>query len=124
MNQIPDFSETEIWVIRSTVNQRYGKAVELQLADAELKLDPAASVLATCPAVFWSERGASFVICKVGDGRYRSQFFYSVRDQYGTGREVYDDLAECVTVLLQVQSDHERGQALDPDTADRTRGNA
>ncbi|MDA8363412.1 MAG: hypothetical protein M0Z84_06230 [Gammaproteobacteria bacterium] len=111
MNQIPDFSETELWVIRSTVNQRYGKAVALQLADSELRLDPSAAVLTTCPTVFWTERDANFVICKVGDGRYRSQFFYSIRDQYGTGREIYDDLAECVTVLLQVQSDHERDRA-------------
>ncbi len=112
MNQIPDFSETELWVIRSAVNQRYGKTVELQLADSELKLDPAAPILSTCPTVFWAERGASFVVCKIGEERYRSQFFYSNRDQYGTGREVYDDLAECVTILLQVQSDHERDKGL------------
>lgn len=112
MNQIPDFTDTELWVIRSAVTQRYGKTVELQLADSELKLDPAAPVLSTCPTVFWSERGANFVVCKIGEEHYRSQFFYSVRDQYGTGREVYDDLAECVTILLQVQSDHERDKGL------------
>ena len=116
MNQIPDFSETELWIIRSAVNQRYGKAVELQLADSDLRLDPAVSVLTTCPTVFWMERDANFVICKVAEGHYRSQFFYSIRDQFGTGREVYDDLAECVTILLQVQSDHERDGALGSET--------
>ncbi|MHB8256688.1 MAG: hypothetical protein ACYDHY_08105 [Acidiferrobacterales bacterium] len=116
MNQIPDFSDTELWIIRSAVNQRYGKAIELQLADSDLRLDPAVSVLTTCPTVFWTERGANFVICKVAEGHYRSQFFYSIRDQFGTGREVYDDLAECVTILLQVQSDHERDRALGSET--------
>jgi hypothetical protein len=48
------------------------------------------------------------VVCKVADGRYRSQFFYSEADQYGTGKDEYDDLNACVLTLLQVQSDHER----------------
>jgi len=54
------------------------------------------------------ERGADFVICKVGESRYRCQFFYSDQEQFGTGRDVYDNLAECVTILLQVQADHEQ----------------
>ncbi len=112
MNQIPDFSETELWVIRSAVDQRYGRHVELQMADTELRLEPSVTELTTCPAVFWAERGANFVVCKIGEGHYRSQFFYSIREQYGTGRETYDDLAECVTILLQVQSDHERDKGL------------
>ncbi len=108
MNQIPDFDDTELWVIRSAVTERYGKTVDLQLADSELRLDPDSTALTTCPTVFWSERGANFVACKIATGRYRGQFFYSVREQYGTGRDIYDDLAECITILLQVQSDHER----------------
>jgi hypothetical protein len=113
MDTVPDFTETELWTVRTTVDQRYGKNVELQLADAELRLDPGAPVLTTCPTIFWAERGANFVIFKVGESRYRCQFFYSGREQYGTGRETYDDLAECTTVLLQVQADHERDRALD-----------
>jgi len=117
MNQIPDFDETELWVIRSAVTQRYGKTVNLQLADSELRLDADSRVLTSCPTVFWAERGANFVICKIGAGRYHSQFFYSIREQYGTGRDVYDDLAECVTILLQVQSDHERDKGLESEAS-------
>ncbi|MHB1529129.1 MAG: hypothetical protein ACYDDA_04510 [Acidiferrobacteraceae bacterium] len=113
MNPIPDFNDTELWTIRVAVNERYDKTVDLQLADAELRLDPAVVELISCPTVFWLERGASFVISKVGEGRYRCQFFYSVSEQYGTGRDVYDDLTECVTTLLQVQSDHERDRLMD-----------
>ncbi len=39
---------------------------------------------------------------------FRSQFFYSEAEQYGTGRDEYDDIGTCVLTLLQVQSDHER----------------
>ena len=65
-------------------------------------------MLPLCPTIYWSERGAQFVVCKVADDRYRSQFFYSEAEQFGTGRDVYDDLKDCVVTLLQVQSDHER----------------
>jgi len=112
MSKIPDFNETEIWTVRVAVNERYGKRVDLELADADLRLDPDSPILTSCPTLFWTERDASFVINKVGEGRYRCQFFYSIREQYGTGRDVYDDLAECVTALLQVQSDHERDRAM------------
>jgi len=30
-----------------------------------------------------------------------------VREQYGTGRQEYDDLSDLVTTLLKLQSDHE-----------------
>lgn len=114
MTPIPDFTDTELWTIRVAINERYGHKVDLELADSELRLDPAIPVLTSCPTVFWSERGASFVVSKIDQTRYRCQFFYSVREQYGTGRDTYEDLAECVTTLLQVQADHERDRALNP----------
>ena len=40
--------------------------------------------------------------------RYRSQFFYSEEEHYGTGRDEYDELAECVGLLLKLQADHEK----------------
>jgi hypothetical protein len=105
---IPDFNSTERWVIESALKERYGRIVPIELADSELKLDPGAPVLTVCPTVFWSERGCSFLIFKTGEERYRSQFFYSEEEHYGTGREEYDELAECVGLLLRLQADHEK----------------
>ena len=105
---IPDFNSAERWVVESALKERYGHFVPIELADSELKLDPNAPVLTTCPTVFWSERGCNFLIFKTGDDRYRCQFFYSDEEQYGTGRTEYDELAECVSLLLQLQADHEK----------------
>lgn len=107
-NPIPDITANEQHIVSQALLERYGKLVALQLADSELQLDPLSTQLTECPTLFWSERGADFVICKVGDSRYRCQFFYSNQEQFGTGRDVYDNLAECVTTLLQVQADHEQ----------------
>ncbi|MHB0985871.1 MAG: hypothetical protein ACYC05_09810 [Sulfuricella sp.] len=106
MRDVPDISDSERWVVESTLKERYGKPVEVQLADVELRLDPAVPDLTVCPALVWKEQGAGFVISKVGDNRYRCQFFYSVREQYGTGKAEYDDLLECVVALLKLQADH------------------
>lgn len=105
---IPDFTETEQKLVSALLLKRYAKPVSQQLADSELQLDATSEELTLCPTLYWSERGAQFVVCKVADGRYRSQFFYSDTEQYGTGRAEYDDLEDCVVTLLQVQSDHER----------------
>lgn len=107
-NPVPDFTEAEQKLVATELFQRYGKLVPLQLADSELQLDPASAELTLCPTLYWSERGAQFVICKAGHERYRSQFFYSDADQYGTGKDEYQELQACVVTLLRVQSDHER----------------
>lgn len=114
MHAIPDFTENELWILRSTLKERYGHDVEIQLAEVELRLEPDAREVTPCPAAFWSERGANFVIAKSGEARYRSQFYYRGFEQYSTGREEYDELATCVVTLLQVQADHERKRAAAP----------
>ncbi len=108
MTTIPDFDDGERWVIESTLKERYGRRVETHEADVELRLQPGDVDLASCPAMVWQERGAGFVIAKVGDSRYRPMFFYADNQQYGTGKLEYDDLLECATALLRVQADHEK----------------
>jgi hypothetical protein len=105
---IPDFNSAERWVIESALKERYGRLVQIELADSELRLDPDSPALTSCPTVFWSERGCHFLIFKTGEDRYRSQFFYAEDEQYGTGRAQYDELAECVSLLLKLQADHEK----------------
>ena len=105
---IPDFTPTEREIVAMIVGRRYGHDVDIVLAESELRLDPASDALTDCPTLYWSERGAHFVVFKVGAERFRCQFFYTDADHYGTGREEYDDLSFCVRTLMQVQSDHER----------------
>ena len=104
---IPDFSHAERELVSSLLRQRYGRTVALELADSELQLE-ADAALTSCPTLYWSERGAHFVVCKTARDRYRCQFFYSDAEQYGTGRLEYNDLGECLLTLLRIQSDHER----------------
>lgn len=108
MAEIEDFTETELWIIRNAVNERYGKQVELQFADSELRLNPGSTTLTPCPTVVWQEHGSNMVLFKVGEGRYRNQFYYKGSQQFGTGKDEYTDLAECVITLLQVQADYEK----------------
>lgn len=107
MPDINDFTDTEMWTVQTTLKERYGKDVEVQLADVELRLSPADRETTSCPALYWSERSANFVVAKLGDERFYCQFFYRGHEQFGIGRDEWDNLAECVTALLQVQADHE-----------------
>jgi len=106
MSNVPDFTDAERWLVESTLKERYGKSVDVQLADAELRLNPGDRELTLCPTLFWKGEDVAFVISKVGESRFRTQFYYSVLEQFGTGREEYDDLLECVTTVLRVQADH------------------
>lgn len=108
---VSDFTEVERELVADLLQQRYSKPLLPELADSELMLDPAGDEMTICPTLYWSERGASFVVCKVAPGRYRCQFFYADADQYGTGHDDYTDLAVCVLTLLRVQADHESQSA-------------
>jgi hypothetical protein len=106
MSTIEDFTDSELWIIRTTLVERYGKEIEPQLADTELRLSPYATELTVCPAAYWEHDGCHFIVCKTGSSRYRCQFYYRVNAMYGTGIEEFDDLSECMVTLLQVQADH------------------
>ena len=107
MKAIPDISDNETWIIRTTLRERYNQEVELQLADSEIRLRPSDRELSSCPVWYWQWQGCHFVIFKTGDRNYRCQFFYKPYRQYGTGIYEYTDITECVVSLLQAQADHE-----------------
>jgi hypothetical protein len=105
---IADFSDSELKLLNQTLIERYGRMVPLQTADAEIQLRAESDALDTCPVVYWEERGAHFVVFKLGDTRFKAQFFYNEATHYGTGKESFDNLGDCVVTLLQVQADHEQ----------------
>ncbi|MEO5342502.1 MAG: hypothetical protein H7842_04035 [Gammaproteobacteria bacterium SHHR-1] len=107
MQQIPDFSETELWIINTTLKERYAQPPELQLADSEIRLHPSDREVSQVPAAIWQADECNFVIFKTGDRNYRGQFFYRLYQQYGTGVHEYDDLTECIVSLLQTQADYQ-----------------
>ena len=111
MSPIPDFDDGERWLVESCLKERYGKIVATQAADVELQLAPGDASLTTCPTLYWEERGAAFVVAKLGAERWRTMFFYPSEpgsEQYGAGRAEFDDLVDCVTSVLRAQADHEK----------------
>ena len=107
MSKPSDFNDTERRVVETTVRERFGHVVDVLSADAEIRLDSGDHELTEVPVLYWEGHNCHFVIFKVADSRYRNQFFYTVKDQFGTGREEYDDLGDCVLTLLRIQADHE-----------------
>ena len=104
---IPPFTDRELNLVRQTLRERYGADTPVEVADAELMLDQLTQALDTCPTVTWQERTANFVVSKTGDNRFRCQFYYIETEQFGTGKDEYDNLGDCLITLLQVQADHE-----------------
>jgi hypothetical protein len=109
MSTIKDFTDAEQWTVNTTLNERWpNQELDIQLADVEIKMFQHDRELTVCPAVFWQVDETSFIIIKVGERTYRSQFYYKGFQQYGTGKSEFDDLADCTTTLLQVHADKEK----------------
>ncbi len=100
---IPGFSTSDLALTRVTLKERFGFDVDVQEAETEVRLSPGDRELAKCPAVFWQVEKCSFVVAKTGPAGYRAMFFYSIKDRFGTSKEEYDNLGDCLITLLKVQ---------------------
>jgi len=108
---IKDFSDAEQWAVNTTLKERWPKLdLDIQLADVEIKMYPHERELTVCPALFWQVGETSFVVIKVGDRAYRSQFYYKGFQQYGTGKSEFDDIADCITTLLKPEEHYEQNE--------------
>ncbi len=108
MEKYCDFTEADLVQVRELLRSRYQEEIEVHLADSEIHIDPDQQTGRECPTLYWKARDCHHVVMKTAEFEYRCQFFYDPGDQYSTGIAVYDDLLECVSDLLKVQSDHER----------------
>lgn len=110
MSKIPDFTDSELKVVHDTLQERYGRAVATQQADIELRIYPDDRELTECPAIYWEYGTCHFILAKAGKQQFFSQFFYGNREQFGTGKQFYDDVFDCLMTTLRVQADHELKQ--------------
>jgi hypothetical protein len=108
MSDSEDFTESELWAIETTLKERWpGESIELQQADVDIRLFPEDRELSERPAVVWEHGTTSFVVIKAFDRNYRCQFYYRGYQQYGTGKNEFDDLTDCIVTMLQVHADKE-----------------
>ncbi len=70
MTTISDFTDAEHKHVSALLFERYGKLVPTQLADSELQLGADPAQLTLCPTLYWNERGAHFIVCKVSANRF------------------------------------------------------
>ncbi|HED17688.1 MAG TPA: hypothetical protein ENI64_12860 [Gammaproteobacteria bacterium] len=108
MTRIEDFNENELWIVQTTLQERYGEEPEIQMGDSEIRLHSADRDTTSCPILMWDDQDCHFVILKCGDNRYRCLFYYRSFEQFGTGVEEFDQLAECIVTLLQTEADKAR----------------
>ncbi len=92
-------------LMRAALRERFGRAVEIEGVETEVRIHPADRDLTPCPALYWEEDGCRFVLSKTGVNHFRSMFFWSVRDRFSTGQEEYDNLGDCVVTLLKMQEE-------------------
>ena len=111
MSDASAFSDAEWNLVHAALRERYGRQVAVEEVETEIRLSPADRELTVCPALYWKEEGCNFVVSKTGDNKYRSMFFWSVKDRFATGKEEYDNLGDCVVTTLKMQEDAARRRA-------------
>lgn len=106
------FTGQERELIQTTLIERYARLVPLQDVEVELLVRPGDPAPLACPAVYWQDGTAEFVVARVPTPAgpvFRPQFFYAEGDAleaFGTGHDAYGNLGDCLVTLLQVQAAH------------------
>ncbi len=109
MTAIPDFTEAERRLFDAALRERYGRAVEVQDVETEIRLMPADRALTVCPALYWEDaERCRFAVSKTGVDKFRSMFFWSIKDRFSTGKEEYDNLGDCLVTTLKMQEEAAR----------------
>lgn len=112
MTAIPDFTEAEQRLVDVALRERYGQSVEFDLVETEIRLNPADRELTVCPAIYWEDaERCRFVVAKTGMDKFRSMFFWSVKDRFSTGKEEYDNLGDCLVTTLKMQEEAAKRRA-------------
>ena len=110
MSSVPNITEAEQWAVETTLKERRpDRHIELQLADAGIKMYPQDRELTVCPAMFREANSTSFVIIKVTDRAFCSQFYHCDFQQYGTGKTHSDDITVNFVIMLQVHANRKPG---------------
>jgi len=107
MSGIPGFSPSDIKLVQATLMERFGHGADIQEVETEVRQSQADRELTACPALFWTWDDCAFVVSRTGQAAYRAMFYYSVKDRFGTGKEEYDNLGDCVISLLKVQEEEQ-----------------
>jgi len=75
---VADFTEAERELVAGILQQRYLKPLLPELADSELKLDPASDEMTICPTLLLERARCPFCGVQGIAGLYRCQFFYAM----------------------------------------------
>ena len=111
MSEASAFSDADWALVQSALRERFGRQVNVDEVETEIRLNPADRELTVCPALYWVEDGCNFVVSKTGDNQFRSMFFWSVKDRFSTGKEEYDNLGDCMVTTLKMQEEAARQRA-------------
>ena len=69
---IPGFSASDLALAKACLKERFGKDIEIQEVETEVRLSPGDRELALCPALYWKEDGCAFVLSKTGPADRKS----------------------------------------------------
>ena len=108
MSEASAFSDADWHLVQAALRERFGRQVNVEEVETEIRLNPADRELTVCPALYWKEDGCNFVVAKTGDNQFRSMFFWSVKDRFSTGKEEYDNLGDCLVTTLKMQEEAAR----------------
>lgn len=114
---LPDFTQAELALLQVSLRERFGYDPDVQEVETEIRLNPADRELATCPALYWEDAGCRFVVSKTGVDKFRSMFFWSVKDRFAAGKEEYDNLGDCLMTTLKMQEEAAQHRAEEADAS-------
>ena len=108
MSNSKGFSDQELHQIKQALFAHYQTDIQIRLAQSEVSIDSENKRSIQCPTVFWHAHDTNFMVIKIEENIFRSQFFYTPLDQHDGGINNYQNVAQSVEGIIHAQGEHKR----------------
>ena len=108
MSNSKGFSDQELHQIKQVLFAHYQSDIQIRLANSEVLIEDENQRNTQCPTVFWHVHDTNFMVIKVEEDTFRSQFFYTPLEQHDGGTNNYREVTESVKGIISAQEEHKR----------------
>ena len=94
-----EFTDNEIDRIRVSLNERYEKAIKINLVDGSQRSENGNQNT----GIYWHMAGVNYLITKTGEKEYSGGFYSTPHNFHDGQKKIHNNVEQCIEDIIQTQ---------------------